>query len=87
MWVGVGVGVGVCIYKCVIIFMYLYLYMFLGIFIDIWMDRCIDIYISGQPKCATPPLYCAQACVYFIADASDAVTGQSISIDGGLTMP
>ena len=28
----------------------------------------------------------AEACVYFAAPASDAVTGQSISIDGGLTM-
>eukprot|EP00588_Corethron_pennatum_P001039 CAMPEP_0194286042 /NCGR_PEP_ID=MMETSP0169-20130528/31706_1 /TAXON_ID=218684 /ORGANISM="Corethron pennatum, Strain L29A3" /LENGTH=260 /DNA_ID=CAMNT_0039032357 /DNA_START=63 /DNA_END=845 /DNA_ORIENTATION=+ len=29
----------------------------------------------------------AEACVYFAASASDAVTGQSLSIDGGLTMP
>lgn len=29
----------------------------------------------------------AEACVYFAADASNAVTGQSISVDGGLTMP
>mmetsp|Transcript_10892 Transcript_10892/g.23921 ORF Transcript_10892/g.23921 Transcript_10892/m.23921 type:complete len:88 (-) Transcript_10892:64-327(-) len=29
----------------------------------------------------------AEACVYFAARASDAVTGQSISVDGGLTMP
>lgn len=29
----------------------------------------------------------AQACVYFAAGASDAVTGQSLSVDGGLTMP
>ena len=27
------------------------------------------------------------ACVYFAAAASDAVTGQSLSVDGGLTMP
>lgn len=29
----------------------------------------------------------AEACVYFAAPASDAVTGQSLSVDGGLTMP
>ena len=29
----------------------------------------------------------AEACVYFAADASNAVTGQSLSVDGGLTMP
>jgi 3-oxoacyl-[acyl-carrier protein] reductase len=29
----------------------------------------------------------AAACVYFGAAASDAVTGQSLSVDGGLTMP
>jgi len=29
----------------------------------------------------------AEACVYFAARASDAVTGQSLSVDGGLTMP
>jgi 3-oxoacyl-[acyl-carrier protein] reductase len=29
----------------------------------------------------------AEACVYFAAKASDAVTGQSLSVDGGLTMP
>jgi 3-oxoacyl-[acyl-carrier protein] reductase len=29
----------------------------------------------------------AEACVYFAADASNAVTGQSLAIDGGLTMP
>jgi len=29
----------------------------------------------------------AEACVYFAARASDAVTGQSLAIDGGLTMP
>ncbi|GMI47963.1 hypothetical protein TrCOL_g8896 [Triparma columacea] len=29
----------------------------------------------------------AEACVYFAADASNAVTGQCISVDGGLTMP
>jgi 3-oxoacyl-[acyl-carrier protein] reductase len=29
----------------------------------------------------------AEACVYFAAAASDAVTGQSLSVDGGLTMP
>lgn len=29
----------------------------------------------------------AEACVYFAASASDPVTGQSISVDGGLTMP
>lgn len=29
----------------------------------------------------------AEACVYFAAGASDAVTGQSLSVDGGLTMP
>ena len=28
-----------------------------------------------------------QACVFFAADASNAVTGQSLSVDGGLTMP
>ena len=29
----------------------------------------------------------AEACVFFAADASNAVTGQSLSVDGGLTMP
>ena len=29
----------------------------------------------------------AKACVFFAAEASDAVTGQSLSVDGGLTMP
>ena len=29
----------------------------------------------------------AKACVFFAAAASDAVTGQSLSVDGGLTMP
>ena len=29
----------------------------------------------------------AKACVFFAAAASDAVTGQSMSVDGGLTMP
>ena len=29
----------------------------------------------------------AKACVFFAAGASDAVTGQSLSVDGGLTMP
>jgi len=29
----------------------------------------------------------AEACVYFAAPASDAVTGQSLAVDGGLTMP
>ena len=29
----------------------------------------------------------AKACVFFAAEASDAVTGQSMSVDGGLTMP
>lgn len=29
----------------------------------------------------------AEACVYFGAAASDSVTGQSLSVDGGLTMP
>ena len=29
----------------------------------------------------------AKACVFFAAPASDAVTGQSLSVDGGLTMP
>lgn len=29
----------------------------------------------------------AEACVYFASKASDAVTGQSLSVDGGLTMP
>jgi len=29
----------------------------------------------------------AEATVYFAADASNAVTGQSLSVDGGLTMP
>lgn len=29
----------------------------------------------------------AEACVFFAASASDAVTGQSLSVDGGLTMP
>jgi 3-oxoacyl-[acyl-carrier protein] reductase len=29
----------------------------------------------------------AEACVFFGADASNAVTGQSLSVDGGLTMP
>ena len=29
----------------------------------------------------------AEACVYFAASASNAVTGQSLSVDGGLTMP
>jgi len=29
----------------------------------------------------------AEACVYFAAKVSDAVTGQSLSVDGGLTMP
>ncbi len=29
----------------------------------------------------------AAACVFFAAPASDAVTGQSMSVDGGLTMP
>jgi len=29
----------------------------------------------------------AEACVFFAADASNAVTGQSLAVDGGLTMP
>ena len=29
----------------------------------------------------------AEACVFFAANASNAVTGQSLSVDGGLTMP
>ena len=29
----------------------------------------------------------AKACVFFAGAASDAVTGQSMSVDGGLTMP
>lgn len=29
----------------------------------------------------------AEACVFFAADASNAVTGQCLSVDGGLTMP
>jgi enoyl-[acyl-carrier-protein] reductase (NADH) len=29
----------------------------------------------------------AKACVFFAVPASDAVTGQSMSVDGGLTMP
>lgn len=29
----------------------------------------------------------AEACVFFAAPASDAVTGQSLAVDGGLTMP
>ena len=29
----------------------------------------------------------AEACVLFAADASNAVTGQSLAVDGGLTMP
>lgn len=43
---------------------------------------------AGTPlRKATTVNAFAEACVYFAADASNAVTGQSLSIDGGLTMP
>ena len=50
--------------------------------------RVFGFVSAGTPlRKTTTVMDFAEACVYLAADASNAVTGQSISVDGGLTMP
>jgi 3-oxoacyl-[acyl-carrier protein] reductase len=43
---------------------------------------------AGTPLRRTTSVHdFAKATVFFVSSASDAVTGQSLSVDGGLTMP